>query len=72
MEEKGGNSFSGDGFLSGAENYPLSKAMVYHDQKRIKACGGGEISDQITGDLLERAGGRGFNWSERWDGGVCV
>jgi len=45
VEEKGGNSFGGDGFLSGAENYPLSKAMVYHDQERIEAGGGGEVGD---------------------------
>ena len=45
MEEKGGDSFGGDGFLSGAENYPLSKAMVYHNQERIEASGGGEVSD---------------------------
>jgi len=45
VEEKGGDSLSGDGFLSGAENYSLSKAMVYHDQKRIEARGGGKISD---------------------------
>ena len=72
MEEKGGDSFGGDGFLSGAENYPLSKAMVYHDQKGIKARGGGKVGDQIAGDLLERAGGGGFDWSERRDGGVCI
>jgi len=45
MEEKGGDSFGGDSFLSRAENYPLSKAMVYHDQERIKAGGGGEVGD---------------------------
>ena len=33
MEEEVGNSFRGDGFLGRAENYPLSKAMVNHDQK---------------------------------------
>jgi len=53
VEEKGGDSFGGDGFLSRAENYPLSKAMVYHDQERIEACGGRKVSDQIAGDLLE-------------------
>ena len=53
VEEKGGDPFGGDSFLSGAENYPLSKAMVYHDQERIEACGGREIGDKITGDLLE-------------------
>ena len=45
MEEKGGDPFGGDGFLSGAENYPLRKAMVYHDQERVKARGGGEVGD---------------------------
>jgi len=57
VEEKGGDSFGGDGFLSGAENYPLSKAMVYHDQERIKAGGGGEVGDEIAGDLLEGSQG---------------
>ena len=33
MEEEVGNSFCGDGFLDRAENHPLSKAMVDHDQK---------------------------------------
>jgi len=45
VEEKGGDSFGGDGFLSGAENYPLSKTMVYHDQERIEAGGGGKVGD---------------------------
>jgi len=45
VEEKGGNSFGGDGFLSGAENYSLSKAMVYYDQERVKASGGGKVGD---------------------------
>ena len=45
VEEKGGNPFGGDGLLSGAENYPLSKAMVYHDQERIKAGRGGKVGD---------------------------
>ena len=37
MEKEGGHPFSGDGFLSGAENYPLRKAMVDHNQQGIKA-----------------------------------
>ena len=32
VEEKSGYPFSGDGFLCGAENYPLCKAMVDHNQ----------------------------------------
>ena len=72
MEEKGDYPFGGDRFLSGAENYPLHKAMVNHDQQRIKAKGGGEIGDEVTRDLLEGARGVGLDWSERGDGGVCV
>ena len=33
------------GFLSWAENYPLSKPMVYHNQERITAHGDREIHD---------------------------
>ena len=48
MKEKDGDSFSGDGFLSRAENHPFSKSMVDHDQKRVKAHGDRKIHDQIT------------------------
>ena len=61
VEEKGSDPFSGDGFLSGAKNYPLSKPMVYHDHERIEAGRHGDICDKIAGDLLERPGGDGFN-----------
>ena len=62
MEEKGSDSFSSDGFLSRAENYPLSKPLVDHNQERVKAHGDRKICDQITQDLLERARSRGFDW----------
>ena len=39
--------------------------MVDHDQKGIKAIGKGEVSDQVTGDLLEGAGAGGWN-REEW------
>ena len=61
VEKEGCDPFSGDGFLGRAENYPLSKPMVYHDHERIEAGGQGEIRDKITGDLLEGAGGDGFD-----------
>ena len=61
VEKEGGNSLSGDGFLGGAKNHPLSKAMVDHDQERIKVGGDREIGDEITGNLLEGVGGDGFN-----------
>ena len=70
-EEQGGNSSGVDGFLSRAENYPLSKSMVDHDQKGIKTIRKGKVSDQITGDLLKgaRAGGwNGEKWGSRWMG----
>ena len=70
-EEQGSDSGSIDGFLCRAENYPLSKPMVDHDQKGIKAVGKGEVSDKVTGDLLKGAGARGWNgekWGPRWMG----
>ena len=45
VEEKRGDPFGGDGFLSRAENYPLSKPMVDHDQERVTALGDREICD---------------------------
>ena len=61
VEKEGGNSFGGNRFLSRAENHPLSKSEVYHDQERIKARGDREIGDKIAGNLLEGAGGGGFD-----------
>ena len=61
VEKKGGDSFSGDGFLGGAKNHPLSKPMVYHDHERIETRGHREIHDKIAGDLLERATGDRFD-----------
>ena len=61
VKKEGGDSFGSDGFLSRAKNHPLSKPMVYHDQERIKARRDREICDKITRDLLEGAGGDGFN-----------
>ena len=60
MEEKRDDSFGSNQFLSRAENYPLSKPMVYHDQERVKARGDEEICDKIAGELLEGAGGKGL------------
>ena len=54
VKEEIGNPFCSDGFLSGAENHPLSKSMVNHDQKRAKAAGEGKVSDEITGDRWNR------------------
>ena len=64
--------FSSDGFLSGAKNYPLHKAMVDHDQQRIKTRGSGGVSDKVTRDLLEGAQHMGLDRSEWRSGGVCI
>ena len=72
VEEKGGDPFSGDGFLGRAKNYPLSKLMVYHDHERVKAGGYGEVCDKITRDLLEGAGGDGFNGRQGGYGGMGI
>ena len=48
VEKEGGDSFSSDGFLGRAKNYPLSKPMVYHDQERIEARGDREVRDKIA------------------------
>ena len=72
VKEEVGNSFHGDGFLGGVENHPLSKPMVNHNQKCVKAGGGGKVGDEITENLLERAGGSGVNRSEGGNSGVGV
>ena len=61
MEEEEGNSFCGNRFLGRAQNHPLSKPMVYHDQERIEAQGNRKVHDEITGNLLEGAGGKRFD-----------
>ena len=72
VKEEIDDPFCGDGFLSGAENHPLSKPMVDHDQKRVEAVGEGKVGDKITGDLLERAGGSRANGGEGRNSGMCV
>ena len=53
MEEKSSYPFSSDCFLGRAEDYPLHKAVVDHDQERVKVRGVGEVGDEVTRDLLE-------------------
>ena len=72
VEKECTNAFGGDVFLRRAENHPLSKPMVDHDQKGIKAGGRGEVSDEVTGDLLERTGRGGPNGGEWGNSGMCI
>ena len=37
LENDGGDSISCDSFLCCAQDYPLTKTMVYHNQESIKA-----------------------------------
>ena len=72
VKEKGCYPFSGYGFFCGAENYPLHKAMVDHDQQRVKARGGGEVGDQVARDLLEGARHEKLDGGEQGNGRVSV
>ena len=64
-EEQGGDSGGVNSFLGRAENYPLSKPMVNHDQKGIKTIRKGKVGDQIAGDLLKGVGPGRWN-GEKW------
>ena len=46
--------------------------MVDHDQQRVEAGGNREIGDQITGNLLEGAGGMGLDGHKQENSQVCV
>ena len=72
MKEKGCNPLGGRCFLSRTENYPLCKAMVDHNQERVKARGGGKISDEVAGQLLEWTGGGGANGVKGGYCGMCI
>ena len=72
VEKECGNAFGSDVFLCRAENHPLSKPMVDHDQKGIRVGGRGEVSDKVARDLLEGPGGGGVDGSEWWNGGMGI
>ena len=72
MEKERRYSFSCDRFLSGAKNHPLTKAVVHHDQERIKPGGGRKIRDEVAGDLAEGKGGRGGNRGRGGEKGMGV
>ena len=72
MEEEGGDPLGCNSFLCRAENHPLTKAVVHHDQERVKTGRGGKVGDKVARNLMEgeRRGegdGRG-----RRSSGVCV
>ena len=72
VEKEGGDPFCDDYFLGGTENYPLSKAMVNHNQERVKARGYRQVSDEVARDLLEGSRGKKLDRGERWNGGMGI
>ena len=72
VEEEGGDSLSCDGFLCRAENHPLTKAVVHHDQERVKTGGQGEVGDEVARDLMERKRGGGGDGCGGRGSGMCV
>ena len=48
------------------------KPMVNHNQERVKARGGWQVSDQVTRDLLERLEDEEADGSEGGNGGVDI
>ena len=72
MEKEGGYPLSGDGFLGRAENYPLCKAIVDHNQQGIETRGNREIGDEVIGDLLEGMRCERLDQGEQRNGGMCV
>ena len=72
LEKDLGNVCCRCSFVARAENYPLRKTMVYHDQNRIIAVGGREVSNEIHGDLLERVGAFRRDGGEQGKGRVGV
>ena len=58
--EKEGSSAEGiNSFVTRDENYPLHKAMVYHNHDRVKTGRGGKVGDEVDRDLLEGVKGGG-------------
>ena len=72
VEEEDSYILDGDGFLSGAENYPLHKSVVNHNQQTVEAGGEEKVGDQVTRDLLEEMGHARSDWGEWGDGGVSI
>ena len=72
MEKECGDSFSGDGFLCRSDNHPISKPMIYHNQKGIKTRGGGKVSDKVAAGLLKWPRGSETNGGKWGDGGMHV
>ena len=67
-----GNSFGINVFSAGAINYPLCKAMVYHDHNQIIPVGVGESHDEIHRYGGEWEGSFDSQRGESRHHGVCI
>jgi hypothetical protein len=72
FEEKFGHSFSGDRFQAWSNNYPLRKAMVYHDHDRVKTSRRRKISDEIDRKKSEGYSCSRGDWNEGWSHRVRI
>ena len=61
-----------NGFATRSKNYPLSKAMVDHDQDRIESRGRRKVGDEVDRELLEWERGGGRYRTEGQSGGMGV
>ena len=55
FEKEFSDSFGIDGFVTRSENDPLRKAVVDHDQQRIKTGRGGQAGNKVDRKLLKWA-----------------
>ena len=72
LKEKLGNSGSINGFGARSKDYPLHKAVVDHNQDRIKTRQGRKISDEVDGELAEGERSGGWDGMESRRGGVSI
>jgi hypothetical protein len=72
LEEKLGYPFRGDHFQTRSNDYPLRKAMVYHDHDRIETSRRREIGNQIHRQASEQHGHSGRDRHEGRSHRVCI
>ena len=65
FKEKLGDSSGVNGFGARNKDYPLRKAMVNHDQDRIKIGGGRKVCDEVNRELAKGERRRGRDGMER-------
>ena len=72
FEKEFGDSFGIDGRVTRSENDPFRKAVVNHDQQRIKTIRERQTGDKVNRELLKRAGAGGWQRGKGRDGWVGI